>query len=223
MVKHCVFCAKVWRPLRFRIEVVYLSLLKWLLELTVARSTPRGTDTGSFNDVAPVESEQSVADYLHSHEDQANTENREETDFKMGGLASRRFHCFTWLNVVHHTSKLTGEQDHQGEESRRSNDQNQGSPINEAIKADLDEIHDFLAHKTSLTERLSYQDCPLQTRRNIHRALTIETTEISAKSSKDQNQRKDFERKVDFANSADLWFQFYLPSELDGTSLAVKK
>lgn len=137
------------------------------------------------------------------------------------------FHVFTWLNAYKITvgspregTATTTTQRSIAESGNVDIDGNGSWNINEQyVKECLEEIHQFLSYKINLNERLSYQECPQQTRRDIYNMLAMERKEITSTAGRAGKLGKVYERKVDIVNAADSLFQFFLPSRFDGPTV----
>jgi len=116
------------------------------------------------------------------------------------------FHVFTWLNA--------GMTDH-GTKSLNVNE--------EQLKEDLEETDYFLSHKTSLSERIAYKECPQISRLAVYNLLEQEGRTITGSAAKEQKKherkRRIYERRVDIVNAAESVFQFFLPSLFEGPTV----
>lgn len=116
------------------------------------------------------------------------------------------FHVFTWLNAapMDQSSKVLN--------------------INlDQLKDDLEEMDHFLSHKTTLTERIAYKECPKVSRLEVYGLLEQEERALLKSAVKEQKQDEEksriYELRVDIVNAAESIFQFFLPSLFEGPTV----
>jgi hypothetical protein len=148
-------------------------------------------------------------------------------------LLSHDFHVFTWLNLSTGSNlkralkdlSKGGKSTIKGQKPETSvAEPEDGGDVplvinDNHVKDDLGEIDQFLTHMTNLNQRLGYQGCTSQKRQDVYDFITKEKQELNKSRRRGLERRKSYENKVDLLNAADLMFQFFLPSNLDGPTV----
>jgi hypothetical protein len=150
------------------------------------------------------------------------------------------FYVFTWLNA-HPTTMLsppplTSPPERSHSRSRSTSSANglhdemqtpkagpevQLNVDEQDIKSDLKEVDDFLVSRSTLSDRLMYQECALSSRQAILEALSKAKKKImDVTEKKDQEKLKVLEKMATIFVAADLLFQFFLPSGFEGSTVA---
>lgn len=150
------------------------------------------------------------------------------------------FYVFTWLNA-HPTTVVsppplasaparshsrsqsgssTNGTSHDETPSPKAGPEIQWNVNEEDVKSDLKEVDDFLASRSSLGDRLLYQECPVSSRGAVFEALEKAKRKIiNATEKKDQEKLKVLESKSAILAASDLLFQFFLPSGFEGPTV----
>jgi hypothetical protein len=147
-------------------------------------------------------------------------------------LLGNAFHVFIWLNLSCSNLKSVQKDLSKGEKSpsRKQKQEisdelpQEGGDIrlmaNENhMKGHLGEMDHFLTRMTNLNLRLNYQGCTNRSRQDTYEMLVKEKQELNESSKTDLKRRKNYENKVDLLNAANLMFQFFLPSKIDGPTV----
>jgi len=88
------------------------------------------------------------------------------------------------------------------------------------VRSDLKEVDDFLASRSSLSDRLMYQECAVSSRQVVFEALAKAKKKImDVTEKKGQEKLKVLENKATILAASDLLFQFFLPSGFEGPTV----
>lgn len=108
-----------------------------------------------------------------------------------------KFHVFSWLESFATTAE--------------ANSKEQA----ESLRAQLEEMDEFLRNETNASDRKAYQNCPEATRLEVLTSLE-EQLERSRKSSQ---SKREFDDRVDVVNAAEVIFRFFLPLHFEGPTV----
>jgi hypothetical protein len=90
----------------------------------------------------------------------------------------------------------------------------------QGVNSDLKEVDDFLASRSSLSDRVMYQECAVSSRQVVFDALAKAKKKImDATEKKDQDRLEVLENKTTILAASDLLFQFFLPSGFEGPTV----
>ncbi|OBT78122.1 hypothetical protein VF21_02657 [Pseudogymnoascus sp. 05NY08] len=87
------------------------------------------------------------------------------------------------------------------------------------IRDDLREVDDFLKAKSSVSDRIVYQECPLSSRDSIVEQLTRVKTKLMSSEKVNPEKVKILGTKEAIAAAADQIFQFFLPVTFEGPTV----
>lgn len=87
------------------------------------------------------------------------------------------------------------------------------------IRADLGEVDDFLKARSSVSDRIVYQECPLSSRNSIVEQLTRVKTKLMSSEKVNPEKVKILGTKEAIAAAADQIFQFFLPVTFEGPTV----
>ncbi|KFZ07201.1 hypothetical protein V501_06656 [Pseudogymnoascus sp. VKM F-4519 (FW-2642)] len=148
------------------------------------------------------------------------------------------FYVFAWLNS-HPTTMLSPPLFASPLERSQSRNRSSGSPSGvreetptpkatpdiqwrveeQDIRHDLGEVDDFLKARSSVSDRIVYQECPLSSRNSIVEQLTRVKTKLMSSEKVNPEKVKILGTKEAIAAAADQIFQFFLPVTFEGPTV----
>lgn len=158
--------------------------------------TPSGTsDTpgvGSPSTLHPNPAKENLENISKNHRPDKDREN---------DVLSNNFHVFAWLNEVKPKTWRTAKP--MSPTADKNSDNITGGSIVDtsftldemSLRADLKEMDRFLNRQTSLEDRVTYQECPQHSRRDIYALLRKEEKELTVLTGKDLARNKIYRTK----------------------------
>lgn len=146
------------------------------------------------------------------------------------------FYVFTWLNahpttivssppvasppVRCHSQSHSNGSNHEDIPTPKARPEIQWNVDMEDMKTDLKEVDEFLNSKSSLSDRVIYQECTLSSRQEVMESLAKTKKKLmDSEKKKSQEKLKVLENKTTIAVAADLLFQFFLPLGFEGPTV----
>ncbi|KAF2402447.1 hypothetical protein EJ06DRAFT_339993 [Trichodelitschia bisporula] len=128
-----------------------------------------------------------------------------------------QFQVFTWINTYPSSSEEPDEID---APASTSNSLALPTAINDdAFKADLRDIDQYLRYRTKLSDRLVYNACPLKTRAAVYERLSAENETVSGAKDEKDEAAIFHATKVCLFNVTGAMFEFFLPFDVEAPTV----